>query len=170
MSLKEYWEGVCSNAKPILISERDLRDLFYSGENHPHMWWDRFEFSIENAFAVIDKYAGIQENTDWMNIRLLNLKEKAEFLVAMKINIEMQMNMVPMATTYALALVNYRNTVNQTFPDTTINNTRTRQRVQQTNTGRGGRGISGKEGRGGKGGRGGRGRGGWGINQHNDEL
>ena len=95
-----------------------------------------------------------------MNIRLLNLKEKAEFLVAMKINIEMQMNMVPMATTYALALVNYRNTVNQTFPDTTINNTRMRQRVQHTNTGRGGRGISGKEGRGGKGGRGGRGRGG----------
>ena len=73
-----------------------------------------------------------------MKLRLLNLKVKAEFLFGMKMNIDIQMNMVPMALAYALALVNYRNTVNQKNPDTAINNAKTRQRVQHTNNGRDG--------------------------------
>ena len=75
--------------------------------------------------------------TDEINIRLLNSKVKAEFIVSMKMNIEMQMNMVPMAVTYASAFINYRNTVDNKIPHTAINNTRTCQRVQHTNTGYG---------------------------------
>ena len=79
------------------------------------MWWDRFEVRIINTFSVIDKYAGRQVHTDEMKLRLLNLKVKAEFLVAMKMKIETKMNMVSMATTFDPALVNDRNTVNKNY-------------------------------------------------------
>ena len=79
------------------------------------------------------------------------------------------MNMVPMARTYASVLVNYRDTVNKNFPDTSINNTITLQRVQQTNTGSDGRGSSEIGGRGVRGVRGGRGWVGQDGGQRNDE-
>ena len=88
-------------------------------------------------FPVIDKDAGRKVHTYEMKLRLLNLKVKDNFLVAMKMNIEMQMNMVPMSVTYASAFINYRNTVDNKIPHTAINNTRTCQRVQHTNTGYG---------------------------------
>ena len=59
------------------------------------MWWDRFEVRMTNAFAVVDKDAGQQVHRDKMKLRMLNSKVKADFLVAMKTNIEMQMNMQP---------------------------------------------------------------------------
>ena len=59
-----------------------------------------------------------------------NKKVKYDFLFAMKTNKNMQMNMVPKNMTYYAALVNYRNTVNYKFPNTAVNNKRTRQRVQ----------------------------------------
>ena len=42
MALKEYYEDVGANAKSIPTSERDLQDLFYSGEDPPHIWWGGF--------------------------------------------------------------------------------------------------------------------------------
>ena len=42
MALKEYYEGVGANAKSIPTAERNLQDLFYSGEDTPHIWWDGF--------------------------------------------------------------------------------------------------------------------------------
>ena len=101
MALQEYYKGVGANYKSILTSERDLQDLFYSGEKPPHMWWDRFEVRITNMFTIIDKDAGRKVHTDEIKIRLLNLKAKANFLVATKMNIEIQMNMVTMAMTYS---------------------------------------------------------------------
>ena len=55
MALKKYDKGVGANSKSILTSERNLQDIFYSGEKPPHMWWDGFEARITNAFAIIDK-------------------------------------------------------------------------------------------------------------------
>ena len=159
LALQEFYEGVGANAKAILAAERDLQELFYGGEKPPHMWWDRFEVRLTNAFAIIDKDAGRQVHTDEMKLRMLNSKVRADFLVAMKTNIEMQMNMQPMQMTYESALSNYRNTVNQRNP-TPTNPTRTRRRIQST--GRGGQGRGGRsQGRGGRGGRNqpGRGRG-----------
>ena len=60
MAIKECYEGVDYNAKSILTAERNLQDIFYSVEKPPHMWWSIFEVRITNAFAVIDKDAGIQ--------------------------------------------------------------------------------------------------------------
>ena len=104
------------------------------------MWWDLFEVRITNLFALIYKDAVRRVHNDEMKLRMLNNKIKYDFLLAMKTNIEMQMNMVPMNMTYSAALANYRNTVNHKFLNTAVNNTITRQRVQYTNTGRGGRG------------------------------
>ena len=48
-----------------------------------------------------------------MKLRLLKSKVKADFLVAMRTNIQIQMNIVPITMTYTSALVNDRNMVNQ---------------------------------------------------------
>ena len=49
---------------------------------------------------------------DEMKPSLLKFKVKAIFLVAIKTNIDIQINMVPMAINYASALINYRNREN----------------------------------------------------------
>ena len=86
----------------------------------------------------------------------------------------MQMYMVPTNMTYYTFLVNYRNTVNQKFPNTAVNIKSTRRRFQQTNTGSGrrvrnGRGNNRRGGRGGLSKIGGCGRGGRGGGQRDDE-
>ena len=112
MSLKEYYEDIGDKPKYIFTAERKLQDIYYSGEKPPHMWWVSFEVSITNVFDVINKGARRQVHMDEMKLKLLNLKMKADYLVSMKINIDMQMNMVPKSMTYASTLVTYRNTVN----------------------------------------------------------
>ena len=70
------------------------------------MWWDKFEVKLTNDFAVIDKNIGRQVHTDMMKLRMINSKIRSEFLVTMKTNIDMQMNMQPMVMTYKSALSN----------------------------------------------------------------
>ena len=79
------------------------------------MWWDKFEVKSTYAFVVIDKNTGHQVHTDVMKLRMLNSKVRADFIVAMKTNIDMKMSMQPMVMTYTSALSNYRNTVNQKY-------------------------------------------------------
>ena len=120
------------------------------------MWWDEFEVCLTNAFAIVDKDAGRQVHTDEMKLCLLNKKIRADFLSTMKRHIEMQMLMVPMIMTYAGALTNYRNVVNQRFPQGSIAK-KTNRRIQSTGTrGRGGR-SRGQGSQGWTGGRGGHG-------------
>ena len=64
-----------------------------------------------------------------MKLRMLNSKVKADFLVAMKKNIEMQMNMQPMVMTCTYGLSNYYNTFNQRHPNN--NNTNKTCRIIQ---------------------------------------
>ena len=63
------------------------------------MWWDEFEVRLTNAFSAIDKEENRVVHTDKMKLRLLNKKIKADFLITMKTNIEMQMNITPMTMT-----------------------------------------------------------------------
>ena len=116
-------------------------------------------------FALIDKNAGRQVHTDVMKLRMLNSKIRAYFLVAMKTNIEMQINMQPMVMTYTSTLSNDRNTVNQRHPNTN-NPNNARGRIQ-TLAGRGGRGRGGVRGSG-HGGQGGRVLGSRNPNDHRD--
>ena len=64
------------------------------------MLWEKVEVKLTNAFAVIDKNVGRQVHTDVIKLRMLNSKVIANFLIATKTNIEMQMNMQPMFMTY----------------------------------------------------------------------
>ena len=63
---------------------------------------------ITSTFTVINKDEGILVYTNEMRLRMLNKKLKVDFLVAMKTNIEMRMNMVTTNMTYSTALVIYR--------------------------------------------------------------
>ena len=64
------------------------------------MWWDKLKVKLIKAFLVIDNHAGRQVHTDVMKLRILNSKIRADFLVAMKMNIDIQMNMQPMVMKY----------------------------------------------------------------------
>ena len=146
-----------------MSAESDLQDIFYAGEKPPHMWWDEFEIRLTNAFAIVDKDAGRQVHTNVMKLRLLNKKIHANFLTTIKAPIEMQMAMIPVTVTYESALVNYRNVINQRFPQGSVAK-KTNKRLQPSYTKGSGRGRQGRRGnygcnsnRGGSGG--GRGRG-----------
>ena len=161
-ALVEFYEGVGANAKATLAAETNIQDMFYAGEKPPHMWWDEFDVRLTNAFAIVDKDAGRQVHTDEIKLRLLNKKIRADFLSTMKTHIKMQILMVPMNMSYAGALTNYRNVVNQRFPQGSIAK-KTNQRIQSTGTcGRGGYGrgqgsqgwTGGRSGHSGRGGRG----------------
>ena len=56
------------------------------------MWWDKFEIRLTNAFAIVDKDAGWQLNTDESKLHLLNKKFRADFLTNMKTAIQAQPN------------------------------------------------------------------------------
>jgi len=42
-----------------LNAKKDLLELFYAGEERPHVRWDEFEIRFTNAFATLDKDAEI---------------------------------------------------------------------------------------------------------------
>ena len=120
---------------------------------------------LTNAFATIYKAPNREVHTDEMKLCMLGKKGKADFLVTMEKNIEMQMNIIPTTMSYQVALASYRNVVNQRFlPDASIKRT---SRCIQSVTGLSGRGgsghgsvdISGRGGRGRDRGRGGKGHG-----------
>ena len=103
------------NRKAVLEAERDIQNMFYSGEKRPTMWWDYFEARLTNALAILDNDAGHQLYMDVMKLRMLNSKVKADFLMTVKRNMVLQMNVTPMIMTYKATLSNYRNVVNQRF-------------------------------------------------------
>eukprot|EP00980_Cylindrotheca_fusiformis_P014310 scaffold3820_cov90-Cylindrotheca_fusiformis.AAC.2 len=45
-------------ATNVIEAERAVENLFYSGERQPHMWWDRFERELREAYATLDMNAG----------------------------------------------------------------------------------------------------------------
>ena len=72
MALRDFYEGIGSNAKAIVSAEKDLQDFFY-----------------------VDKDANCIVHTDDSKLRLLNHKIHADFLVTMKTSIQMEMNKTP---------------------------------------------------------------------------
>ena len=145
--LKDFYEGVGANSKDVIEAEADIKNLYYSGEKRPSMWWDQFESKLTNAFAILDKHAGRPLYPDVMRLRMLNGKIKADFLTTIKTTIEMQMTVIPMTMTYNTALTNYRNVVNQRYPYDP-NARKNNRRIQATTGRRAGRSGRGHEGRG----------------------
>ena len=50
MAIKYHNEGVGMHAVNSAQADKSLNDLFYSGENKPHRWWEEFERQLTNAF------------------------------------------------------------------------------------------------------------------------
>ena len=117
MALKDFYEEVGANVKAIQAADNDIPELFYADEKKPYMWWGKFDIRLTNSFAIVDNDAGRQVRTDTLNLGLLNKNIRADFLTTMKTTIEIQMSITPITTTYSSVIVNYRNTVNQRFPN-----------------------------------------------------
>ena len=115
LALKYFYEGIGANAKTVLAAKNNIQELYYTGKKKPNMWWDEFEISMTNAFAIVDKDAAWQLNIYESKLHRLNNKVRADFLINMKTFIEMQMSATPMTMIYSAALTNYSNTVNQRF-------------------------------------------------------
>ena len=159
IALKDHYEGTGVNALNILRAEDTIKNVFYTGEKKPTMWWEEFEKRLTQAFAVIDRKERRQVYSNEMKLRLLTHKINVDFLNATKAAINIELTKTPMTMVYEQALAAFRNEVNRKHPPQVGSNTRTR-RVNEVGrgTGRGfGRGYGRGRGRGfGRGGRGGR--------------
>ena len=64
LALKRHYEGQGIYATDITKAESTLSNMYYQGENKPHMWWLEFERRLNLAFATYVKYEGRQVNYD----------------------------------------------------------------------------------------------------------
>ena len=105
------------------------------------MWWDKFDIRMSNKLEIFNKDVGRQVHTDELKLRLLNNNICDKFITVIKATIDMQMSVTPMIMTYYYPIANYRNTVNQRFPNA-YPVKRNNRRIQTTSSSgvRGGRG------------------------------
>ena len=160
-ALKEHYKGIGIHAFDIIEAESTLTNLFYSGEKYPHMYWEKFEKQLTNAFTTYAKVEGYVVHSTAMKLRILLSKVKADFLVHVKSGINIELTKVPLTMTYEQALATFCNEVNLKHPPQMSATTTSRERryVRKISTGQGrgwrdGRGRSGQ-------GHGGRGCGNW---------
>lgn len=165
MALKEHYEGVGVLAITITKAEHTLKNLFYSGEKKPHMWWEEFERRLQEAFIAYNKKENRVVHSNEMKLRLLMDKVNADFLAQIRASLTVEISKIPMLLTYEEAMASFRSEVNRKFPPQVGSNTRTRRSVQATQSmptpagrgrgrgfSRGGRGSPGRgQGRGGRG-------------------
>jgi hypothetical protein len=51
-ALRDHFKGVGVLANDVTQAEKTLSDLFYMGENPPHMWWSEFQKCLDMAFLT----------------------------------------------------------------------------------------------------------------------
>eukprot|EP00980_Cylindrotheca_fusiformis_P020811 scaffold7803_cov85-Cylindrotheca_fusiformis.AAC.1 len=101
-------------ATDVIEAERIIENLFYSGERQPHMWWDRFERELKEAYAIVDPNAGRNVHEDDAKLRkLVNHRVTADFLKGAKDVLLVEMGK-PNAggMTFDMAMATFRNAVN----------------------------------------------------------
>eukprot|EP00980_Cylindrotheca_fusiformis_P025191 scaffold13252_cov123-Cylindrotheca_fusiformis.AAC.1 len=101
-------------ATDVIEAERIIENLFYSGERQPHMWWDRFERELKEAYAIVDRNAGRNVHEDDAKLRkLVNHRVTADFLKGAKDVLLVEMGK-PNAggMTFDMAMATFRNAVN----------------------------------------------------------
>ena len=155
LALKEHYEGVGVLAIDVVQADKTLDELFYSGEKKPHMFWEKFERLLNEAFQTYDRREGREVHSNDMKLRILTRKIDADFLAQTKASVGLELSKVPITLTYEEALATFRNQVNQKFPPGMTQAPNRRRSVNQVNTqqngrggGRGGRGNGGRSGRG----------------------
>ena len=109
MALKYSYGGVGVHAVNALQADKVLNDLFYSGENKPHMWWEKFERQLTYAFNTYGRLNKRIVHSNDMILRMLNRKILADFLQATKASIKLELFKTPVTITYESALAEFRN-------------------------------------------------------------
>ena len=161
LALKDHYEVIGVLAIDVVQANKTLEDLIYSGKKKPHMWWDKFERLLQEAFQVYDRHEGRQVHSNAMKLRLLVKKIDADFLAQAKASVNLELSKVPIVLTYEEALATFRNQVSQKFPPNITPQPGRRRTINQVGTrgggGRGGRGVRNGGRGGGRRGRSGRG-------------
>lgn len=57
MAMVKRFEGVGAMSSDLIDAEGVVRELFYSGEKPPTMFWDKFEKELKQAYSIIDRRA-----------------------------------------------------------------------------------------------------------------
>ena len=96
MAIKVFYEGEGVMSMEVIKAEKDLHNLFYSGEKHPNMWFILFEQRLKTAFATLDRLESRQVFSNHMKLRKLQEKIKADFLQPHKVTIDTELAKVPM--------------------------------------------------------------------------
>jgi len=110
-AIMTYYEGVGGNKVSIRDTKKDICNLFYTKERHPHMWWAKFETKIINAFAIIDKEYGYSVYPDLARLRILQRMVRCDSLKTIKATISYQMTIKDRTIDFTTAITNYRNAV-----------------------------------------------------------
>eukprot|EP00980_Cylindrotheca_fusiformis_P018607 scaffold6163_cov78-Cylindrotheca_fusiformis.AAC.3 len=113
-ALCDKYEGVGMLATNVIEAERTVENIFYSGERQPHMWWDRFERELREAYATLDMNAGRPVHDDETKLRkLVNHRVNADFLKGAKDVLLVEMGK-PNAggMTFDMAMATFWNAVN----------------------------------------------------------
>ena len=95
IALQTHYEGQGLYATDIMAAQRDLKNLHYSGERKPHMWWLEFERRLNLAFATYRKVERREVYSDQMKLRTLMEKIHCDFLEPVKAAIETKISEIP---------------------------------------------------------------------------
>ena len=69
--LKYHYEGIWVYSNYILKTELDLKNLTYTGENKPTMWWTTFERRLSLAYQTYVKHEVREVHSDQISIRVM---------------------------------------------------------------------------------------------------
>lgn len=127
-ALEDIYKGTGINAKDIRKADRTIKEMHYTGEKKPYIWWDEFEKQLRWAFSAYDKREGRVVYSEEMKLRVLNDKIKADFLTATKISLKVEMNKMSMTLTFDMALKSYRDVSNEANPASSIHQSRSQRR------------------------------------------
>jgi hypothetical protein len=92
----EHYEGVGIHAIDIREADKVIKNLFYAGEKPAHMWYSEFEKRLTRAFNAYVKREGRVVHSDFIKIRMLIDKIKADFLTPTKAQLEIELSRTPM--------------------------------------------------------------------------
>ena len=110
--LRAHFERTGIFAKDKLKARNIIDNLYYNGENPPHMWFAQFEQDLTWAFSTYDMNEGRQVHSNEEKLAILLKKIKGDTLIATKSSIEVQLVTMPTLVTYETALAAFRNAIN----------------------------------------------------------
>jgi len=144
LSVKEHIEGRGVFRTELVQAEGRIKNLFYSGEKPPGMYWLRFEEQLLEAYRIVDREAGRVVHDDLSKLReLITNRIKSQELATLGANLRIELSRYPITMTFDRALSLYRDQIRQVHGNIMVGvgSTTNERRIRQTETWRaGGRG------------------------------